>query len=83
MTIVDTLFLFQVLWTQTLSPHFKLFICVAILEKEKYEMMSKKFDFNDILKVELCFVVGFSWTTGFFSISHRGSDFHSLIRSVI
>lgn len=46
----DTLILWEVLWTQTLTPHFKLFICLAILEREKDIMMKEDYDFNEILK---------------------------------
>jgi len=46
----DLMTLWEACWTQNLTPHFKLFICLAILEREKDYMMKNKFDFNDILK---------------------------------
>ncbi|XP_066923343.1 TBC1 domain family member 15-like [Clytia hemisphaerica] len=46
----DVMTLWEALWTQEYSMNFKLFICCAILEHEKDEMMKKNFDFNDILK---------------------------------
>ncbi|XP_057312589.1 TBC1 domain family member 15-like [Hydractinia symbiolongicarpus] len=46
----DLMTLWEVLWTQNLTPHFKLFVCLAILEKEKDLMMKKNYGFNEILK---------------------------------
>jgi len=46
----DVMTLWEALWTQTYSINFRLFICCAILEGEKDEMMKNDYDFNDILK---------------------------------
>ena len=42
--------LWEAFWTQKLTPYFKLFVCVAILEREKDTMVKGQFGFNEILK---------------------------------
>jgi len=46
----DVMTIWEALWTNKYSSNFKLFISCAILEREKDEMMKRKYDFNDILK---------------------------------
>lgn len=46
----DVMTIWEALWAQSYSVNFKLFICCAILENEKDEMMKQSYDFNDILK---------------------------------
>eukprot|EP00794_Sanderia_malayensis_P012824 gene12824-14140_t len=46
----NTMLLWEVLWTQSLTPYFKLFVCLAILEREMDLMMAQNFGFNEILK---------------------------------
>ena len=51
---------FKVLWTQKLTPYFKLFVALAILEGEKDHMVSHNYGFNEILKVcpkTLCYLI--------------------------
>ena len=49
----DLFVLFQVLWTQKLTPHFKLFFALAILEEQKDYMVANNYGFNEILKVSV------------------------------
>ena len=49
----DTFDFSKVLWTQTLTPYFKLFVALAILEEEKDHMVANNYGFNEILKVSI------------------------------
>ncbi|XP_047125830.1 TBC1 domain family member 15 isoform X1 [Hydra vulgaris] len=46
----DLMVLWEALWCQSITPHFKLFICLAILEREKDIMMKNNYNFNEILR---------------------------------
>lgn len=46
----QTMLLWEVLWAQKLTPHFKLFFALAILEEQKDHMVANNYGFNEILK---------------------------------
>ncbi|XP_019849999.1 PREDICTED: TBC1 domain family member 15-like [Amphimedon queenslandica] len=45
----DLMILWEVFWTLHLSPDYPLFFALAIIEKERNNMMDPKFDFSDII----------------------------------
>ncbi|CAF4740605.1 unnamed protein product [Rotaria sp. Silwood1] len=46
----DVMYLWEVLWTDYLSQHFELLVCLAILISQKKVIMDSKFGCNEILK---------------------------------
>ncbi|KAI4344166.1 hypothetical protein L6164_011427 [Bauhinia variegata] len=45
-----TMRLWEVLWTHYLSEHLHLYVCVAILKRYRYKIMSEEMDFDTLLK---------------------------------
>ncbi|XP_028409145.1 TBC1 domain family member 17-like [Dendronephthya gigantea] len=46
----DVMRLWEMLWTQDLSPNFHLFLCLAILKMQKDVIIERQHGFNEILK---------------------------------
>ncbi|EDV19733.1 uncharacterized protein TRIADDRAFT_38489 [Trichoplax adhaerens] len=49
-TFQETMLLWEVLWSQRLSQHFLLFICLAIIMNQKQVIVSNNYGFNEIIK---------------------------------
>ncbi|KAI3920376.1 hypothetical protein MKX01_000715 [Papaver californicum] len=46
----ETMLLWEVLWTHHLSEHFHLYLCVAILKRQRKKIMGEQMDFDTLLK---------------------------------
>ncbi|KAK9715171.1 hypothetical protein RND81_06G147500 [Saponaria officinalis] len=46
----ETMRLWEVLWTRHLSEHFHLYVCVAILKRQRNKIIGEQMDFDTLLK---------------------------------
>ncbi|KAL9224437.1 hypothetical protein vseg_000467 [Gypsophila vaccaria] len=46
----ETMRLWEILWTHHLSEHFHLYVCVAILKRERNKIIEEQMDFDTLLK---------------------------------